>query len=83
MSFVWIVCTLIALLPAVIETYFQGQFYSRSGVCVPIHLTAARPAGWEYSVALFHAFNLSVLLFMAAAYAFMYRVIKQTIKTGT
>ncbi|KAJ8308124.1 hypothetical protein KUTeg_012998 [Tegillarca granosa] len=60
------VCFSVSLLLAVIPffplPYFDGKFYSRSSVCVALPLTSDRPAGWEYSVAVFVVLNM--VLFM-------------------
>ncbi len=76
MSCLWIFVTIIAAVPNAPNSYFQGQFYSRSGVCVSIHITNEKAPGWEYSVALYHGINLFVFIFILLAYGYIYYVIK-------
>ena len=52
MTMVWVVVLWISALPLLGWDYFQ-QFYGRSGVCLALHVTPARPPGWQYSVAIF------------------------------
>ena len=55
---------------------FQGQFYSRSSVCVSLHITEEATPGWEYSVAIFHGLNFFTFVFILLAYSYMYNIIK-------
>lgn len=50
---VWGIAMLLAGVPLLPISYFQGKFYSRTGVCIPLHLTASSYPGWEYSIAIF------------------------------
>ncbi len=78
MTCAWSFMILVAVIPLFPSSYFQGQFYSRSGVCLSIHLTDEEIPGWEYSVAIFHAFNFAVFMFIFLAYAYMYNFIKES-----
>ena len=52
MVLVWLAVFVLSVLPLMGIDYFQ-DFYGRSGVCLALHVTPARPGGWEYSVAVF------------------------------
>ncbi|PFX12582.1 Relaxin receptor 2 [Stylophora pistillata] len=45
------------------------HFYGRSVVCLPLQLSADKPSGWEYSVAMFVGLNFSLVLFVIVAYS--------------
>nr|XP_042905394.1 uncharacterized protein LOC107445139 [Parasteatoda tepidariorum] len=76
----WISAVLMASIPLVIEPYFKGQFYARSGVCLALHITNHRPAGWEYSVAIFFCTNVLGFLVIVGSYMYMYFTIKKSYK---
>ena len=59
-----------------------GQFYSRSGVCVSIHLTDEVVPGWEYSVTIFHGLNFFTFIFIFLTYAYIFKYIKVASITG-
>ena len=65
-----------AALPLFPIPYFNDQFYSRSGVCLAIHITTEKPSGWEYSVAIFLCINLIAFLTILACYIYMYKTIR-------
>nr|XP_058944419.1 relaxin receptor 1-like isoform X5 [Pocillopora verrucosa] len=70
---VWLCGTAIAVVPAFDTPYFFNEerrygFYGRSSVCLPLHLSSERLAGWEYSVGLFIGLNLAAFLFIMLAY---------------
>ncbi len=74
----WIVVFIIAALPLFPIPYFNEQFYSRSGTCLALHITNQKPAGWEYSVAIFLCINLTAFIIIAACYLYMYQTIRST-----
>ncbi|KAL3241439.1 hypothetical protein MRX96_002556 [Rhipicephalus microplus] len=74
----WATAVAIAALPLVIQPYFQGEFYARSGVCLALHITNQKPSGWEYSVAVFFCLNLFAFATIVAAYAYMYLSIQRS-----
>ncbi len=74
----WLVIIFIAIIPLFPSSYFQGQFYSRSGVCLSIHLTNEGNPGWQYSVAIFHVFNFTAFMFIFLAYGYIYNFIKES-----
>jgi hypothetical protein len=72
----WTVVFILAALPLFPIPYFNEQFYSRSGTCLALHITNQKPAGWEYSVAIFLCINLTAFIIIAACYTYMYKTIK-------
>ncbi|CAH3165139.1 unnamed protein product, partial [Pocillopora meandrina] len=70
---IWAIGFLMAFLPMFGIQYFEDPFryhsyYGRSVVCLPLQLTSDKPAGWEYSVAIFLALNFAFFLFITGAY---------------
>lgn len=74
----WATAVAIAALPLVIQPYFQGEFYARSGVCLALHITNQKPSGWEYSVAVFFCINFFAFASIVAAYGYMYLSIRRS-----
>ncbi|OWF43947.1 G-protein coupled receptor GRL101 [Mizuhopecten yessoensis] len=59
----WIVSITLAVIPIVtIQSYFQGEFYSQSSVCLALPLTREEWPGTEYSFAIFVCLNSSVFI---------------------
>ena len=77
LALVWFLAIMISLAPFVPGSYFDGEFYSRSGMCISLHITDEVTPGWEYSVAVFHVLNLSSFIFVFAAYQVIHHRIKQ------
>ncbi|XP_064082332.1 G-protein coupled receptor GRL101-like [Macrobrachium nipponense] len=76
MGGVWVLVTLLAALPLTHLDYFKN-FYGRSGVCLPLHITNEKPNGWEYAVFIFLALNLLSFVVIAVSYALMYTVTQE------
>lgn len=74
---IWILAFIIALIPLTGIEYFN-DFYARSGVCLPLHLTADKPAGWEYSVFVFLVLNFVSFLGIFVLYLLMFVKIRQS-----
>ncbi len=74
----WCVALVISALPLLPISYFDGQFYSRSSVCLSLHITNEISPGWEYSVAIFHGLNFTCFVFIFCAYACIYRAIHES-----
>jgi hypothetical protein len=77
MCVVWILGFCISLAPLFYDAYFYNyeryvHFFGRSGVCLPLQLSSARPSGWEYSVSVFIVLNGVSFLFILLAYASIY-----------
>jgi hypothetical protein len=75
---VWVFSVLVALLPVVYVDYFEGKFYSRSGVCIALPLTRDRPPGWIYSIILFVGLNFVSFLLIAFGQVSIFLEIKKT-----
>ncbi|ELT87363.1 hypothetical protein CAPTEDRAFT_115613 [Capitella teleta] len=82
MLIVWSLVIAIAVVPLIPSDYFKGRFYSRSSVCMSIHITRESPPGWQYSVAVCHGLNLLAFLFILLAYGYMYTRIKSSSKAA-
>ncbi|XP_064641999.1 uncharacterized protein LOC135496567 [Lineus longissimus] len=76
-SLSWLVGAILAGIPLIPNDYFQGKFYSRSGVCLSLHLTSETTPGWEYSVAVNLGLNLLAFMIIAVTYGWMYLVIRR------
>ncbi|BFZ20881.1 hypothetical protein BsWGS_23920 [Bradybaena similaris] len=74
---VWLLVFVISVVPLLGIPYFLN-FYGRSGVCLALHVTPARPPGWEFSVAVFLVLNFVSFLVIAASYIWMFIVAKET-----
>ena len=74
---IWILAAVIAIVPFIPISYFDGDFYSRSGMCISLHITEEVTPGWEYSVAVFHGLNLLSFMLIFLGYACMHRTIKR------
>ncbi|XP_069141896.1 G-protein coupled receptor GRL101-like [Argopecten irradians] len=70
---VWILCFTIAVIPLLPLSYFSGQFYSRSAVCLALPLTRDKPAGWEYGSAVFIILNFVIFICIAVGQILIYR----------
>ena len=71
--FIWGLGFFIAFFPMSGIHYFNDPgtsktYYGRSVVCLPLQLSAHKPAGWEYSVAIFVVLNLVFVVFVMVAY---------------
>ncbi|XP_033753103.1 G-protein coupled receptor GRL101-like [Pecten maximus] len=54
----WIVSVTLAIIPTVtLQSYFKGEFYSQSSVCLALPLTTDIQSGTEYSFAVFVCLN--------------------------
>lgn len=77
LAIIWTLAFLLSIIPLTGLDYFH-DFYARSGVCLPLHLTAEKPAGWEYSVFVFLVLNLVSFIGIFVLYFLMFIKIKQT-----
>ena len=76
----WIFSIVISVIPLIFHSYFKGQFYSKSGVCLALPLTKTRSAGWMYSVCVFIGFNFVALNFIIFGQWLIYREVKMSKK---
>ncbi|XP_014664050.1 PREDICTED: G-protein coupled receptor GRL101-like [Priapulus caudatus] len=74
----WMAATVLSCIPFLIDSYFHGQFYSKSGTCLALPLTAEVHPGWEYSVALFLCLNFIAFVVIIVSYVYMYVTITKT-----
>lgn len=74
----WLLAAILAAVPLAYRPYFRGEFYSRSGVCLALHITNQKPPGWQYSVAIFFCVNLVAFLIIVSAYCYMYLTIRKS-----
>ena len=86
-AMIWIVGLLISVLPVLGINYFTDEesgfgFYSRSAVCLPLHLSNTKPVGWEYSVAFFIGLNFLSFMFIIMAYSRIYYKMKTASKAA-
>ena len=79
MAGTWIFVIFLAGIPLIGLPYF-GNFYGRSGVCLPFHITPDKPSGWEYSVFIFIVVNFITFATIAVSYAVMFVVARRTQK---
>lgn len=73
----WFVAFILAGIPVTGIEYYK-EFYARSGVCLPLQLTANKPMGWEYSVFLFLALNFASFMLIFVLYLVMFFKIQKT-----
>ncbi|GIY02231.1 g-protein coupled receptor GRL101 [Caerostris extrusa] len=76
----WALAAFMAVIPLLVDPYFEGAFYARSGVCLALHITNHRPSGWEYSVAIFFCVNFLAFIFIISSYAYIYITIRKSYK---
>ncbi|CAL1283053.1 unnamed protein product [Larinioides sclopetarius] len=76
----WVLAATMAVIPLLVEPYFEGGFYARSGVCLALHITNDRPAGWEYSIAIFFCVNFLAFVVIVSAYSYIYVNIRKSYK---
>lgn len=77
----WTSAILIATLPLFASSYFQGTFYTRSGVCLAFHITNQRPPGWLYSIMVFQGLNLVAFVIIVCCYTLMYIEISRSARS--
>ena len=70
---IWVIGFLIAFFPMFGIEYFKDPYmyhtyYGKSVVCLPLQLSSAKPAGWEYSVSMFVGLNAFFFIFITVAY---------------
>ena len=74
----WSVCLFLSLVPIIFITYFRGEFYSRSSVCLGLPLTSDKPAGWLYSVFIFICINFVLFILIAGGQWMIFREVTKT-----
>ena len=77
LAVIWVVAFVLSAIPLVGIEYFTN-FYGRSGVCLPLHLSADKPTGWEYSVFVYLVLNFASFMVIFFLYLIMFFKIKST-----
>ena len=78
MAGVWALSIILAVIPLFPISYFNGEYYSRSSVCLSLHITNETPAGWEYSVAVFHGVNFTSFVFIFLSYSYIFYEVRKS-----
>ena len=79
----WIIGFLLALMPLLPVTS-HWEFYSQTGICIPLPVTRQNFKGRMYSVSVFMVLNFVLFLFIATGQAFIYGSIqKNALKSNT
>lgn len=78
-GFVFLISLVIAIIPMVPGSYFDGNLYSGSAVCIALPLTHVRTIGWEFSFGTLIAFNFLLFVIIAGFQLMIYREITGTI----
>lgn len=78
MIFTWAIAILISAIPLMGLVYFNFEFYSTNGVCLPLQIHNPYSQGWEYSTSIFVAFNLLAFMINALAYLSMFITIQRS-----
>ena len=79
-AIVWGISIVMAVIPTMYSDYFQGQFYSASGVCISLPLTQDLKYGYEYSVFIFICFNFVLFCWVCVAQVVIFREIRESSK---
>jgi len=84
-AFIWLVAIVMSVVPIFGGRYFEDirrgiKFYGRSSVCLPLQLSKLRPAGWEYAVAIYIAFNGLAFFFILLSYIAIFIKVKLSSK---
>jgi hypothetical protein len=80
---IWIIGFALSITPLLVPSYFNDKvsgfsFYGRSTVCLPLQLSANRPAGWKYSVGVFIGFNGAAFLFILVGYIAIFNKVQRS-----
>ncbi|XP_028417161.1 G-protein coupled receptor GRL101-like [Dendronephthya gigantea] len=73
----WACCTVIAVLPAMIDSYFYDNlrregFYGTNSICMPLQLPGEDTIAWEYCLAVFGALNFIAAIYLIVSYCQMF-----------
>lgn len=71
----WVLFLGLSLVPLFPISYFNGEFFSHTPVCLSIPLTSDRFSGWEYSSAIFLGANTVILVITVYCYTTMFMAI--------
>ncbi|XP_052087445.1 G-protein coupled receptor GRL101-like [Mytilus californianus] len=76
---VFLTSFILAVVPLFPGSYFDGNFYSRSAVCLALPLTRDKPNGWEYSFGIFIVLNFILFLIIAVTQLVIYKEVTNPI----
>ena len=76
----WLLGVLMAAMPFIITPYFNGEFYSQTGICLALPLTRNRSPGWVYSFGIFIVFNTVIFVLIALGQLLIYMAIRESRK---
>ncbi|KAG1683882.1 G-protein coupled receptor GRL101 [Nymphon striatum] len=74
----WIIAILISVVPVLGLSYFDAEFYSGNGVCLPLQIHNPYGQGWEYSTFIFVGVNLLAFMINLLAYVSMFITIRRS-----
>ena len=72
----WSFALFLAILPVLLPSHFNGEFYSRSGLCLALPLTRTSPTVWGYAFGIFIVFNSLACLLIAVGQWKIFKEIK-------
>ena len=79
----WLICCIVAAVP-LLPTTSHWEFYSQTGICIPLPVTRTDFRGRGYSFGVMIVFNFFLFLLIAAGQGFIYwSVQKNTMTTDT
>jgi len=76
----WVFSWSVAVVPLLYTAYFQGSFYSTTGVCLALPLTSRQPPGWLYAFILFVILNFAAFVMIALGQLLIYLEIRKSSK---
>ena len=80
---IWLLAFILALIPTVYFPYFKGEYYGRSTVCLPLHITSEKHRGWMYSFLSLTIIPAVATIFLLISYGWMFLTIsKSTTSAG-
>lgn len=76
----WIISFILSSIPFVelFENYFNNEFYTTNGLCLPLQIHNPFDSGWEYSLTLFVILNSFAFMFICYAYWKMLKIIRSS-----
>ena len=80
-GFVWTVGAMLAVVPLLPITK-HWEFYSQTGICLPLPITRKQFPGQTYSFSVFIVLNFILFLFIGAGQLSIYRAIRNTPMVG-
>ena len=74
---VWSSCSIIAIIPAAIDSYFNDAkrregFYGTNSICMPLQLPSEGTVAWEYCLTVFGVLNFIGAIYLIVTYCRMF-----------